>query len=52
MKTIDLLISFNETELKSADKQQRLWKACENYSKTLLVIKTNYQKIIGGYLPL
>jgi hypothetical protein len=28
-----------------------LWKACKNSKNTLVIIKTNFGKIIGGYAP-
>ena len=28
-----------------------MWDTCKNTEKSLIIIKTDYGKIIGGYLP-
>jgi hypothetical protein len=51
-KSIKKLISFNQNELHSDTKSLRLWNACKNSEKTLVIVKTNYEKIIGSYMPI
>ena len=50
--SVKKLISFNKNELHSDTKSIRLWNACKNTEKTLVIVKTNYDKIIGSYMPI
>ena len=29
----------------------RLWEACHAFEETILIVKTNFDKIIGAYTP-
>ena len=50
--SITKLISFDQNELNSDTKSNRLWNACKDTEKTLVIVKTNYDKIIGSYMPI
>ena len=53
MKRMKVIFRLNENELKNEfkKKQEELWLACKNITESIILIKTNYGKVIGQFIP-
>ena len=48
---MDNLSLIHKTDFKEWS-SEKFWEDCEGNYDTLVIIKTNYNKIIGGYSPI